>query len=300
MLKRIAKWLLIGLATLAVGLGAFVLWHVRAYDASTTKVYDVALTPITLRDDPATLERGKHLAESLGECTECHGQNLAGGRVENMGPLGEVVFPNATPGARLKRYSDAELSRLIRHGIKRDGTTVRLMPSNNNTWWPDEDVAALIAWLRARPAVQGDPGVFQVTAMGKVLDRLDSIPIDVARRIDHQAPRSAPKPSADAHYGSFVGTSCRGCHGVTLAGGPIPGAPPDMAVPLNLTKHQSGLAGWSYDDFKTLIQTGKRKNGKKLDPFMPVGSLRAMNDVELEALWLYLQSVPPRPFGERS
>jgi mono/diheme cytochrome c family protein len=300
MWRRIVKWLLIALATLAAGVGIFVFWHVRQYDQSTSKVYEVPPRPITLSSDAATLERGKHLAESLGECTVCHGDNFAGGRVENMGPLGRVVIPNATAGARLNAYSDAELARLIRHGIKRDGTTVRLMPSSNNTWWPDEDVAALIAWLRARPAVQGDPGVFEVTAMGKVLDRLDSIPIDVARRIDHQAPRRAPKPNADAHYGSFVGTSCRGCHGVTLAGGPIPGAPPGMAVPLNLTKHETGLAGWSYADFKTLVQTGKRKNGRKLDAFMPVESLRAMNDVELEALWLYLQSVPPRPFGERS
>jgi mono/diheme cytochrome c family protein len=300
MWKRIVKWLLIALGTLAAGAALFVLWHVRKYDQSTSKVYDVPLKPIALGSDAATLERGKHLAESLGECTTCHGDNFAGGRVENMGPLGQVVFPNVGPGARLKLYSDAELARLIRHGIKRDGTTVRLMPSNNNTWWPDEDVAALIAWLRARPAVQGDPGVFEVTAMAKVLDRFDSIPIDVARRIDHRAPRNAPKPNADAHYGSFVGTSCRGCHGVTLAGGPIPGAPPDIAVPLNLTKHESGLGGWTYDDFKALVQTGKRKNGKKLDPFMPVDSLRAMNEVELEALWLYLQSVPPRPFGERS
>jgi mono/diheme cytochrome c family protein len=202
-------------------------------------------------------------------------------------------------GGRLAAYSDAELARLIRHGIKRDGTTVRLMPSGNYSWWPDDDVAALIAWLRAQPAVAGDPGVFEVTAMGKLLDRFDSIPIDVARRIDHRAPRRAPAPRADAHYGSYVGTACRGCHGVTLAGGPIPGAPPGMAVPLNLTRHTTGLAGWSYDDFKAMVQSGKRKNGKPLDAFMPVDSLRGMNDVELQALWLYLQSVPPRPFGER-
>lgn len=300
MWKRIAKWLLVGLGVAVASLACFVFWHVRAYDRSTTKIHDIALAPITLRDDPATLERGKHLAESLGECTECHGDNFAGGRVENMGPLGRVVIPNATAGGRLRGYSDAELARLIRHGIKRDGTTVRLMPSSNYTWWPDEDVAAVIAWLRKRPAVPGDPGVFEVTAMAKVLDRFDSIPIDVARRIDHQAPRRAPAPSADAHYGSFVGTSCRGCHGVTLAGGPIPGAPPDIAVPLNLTRHPTGLAGWTYDDFKTLVQTGKRKNGKPLDPFMPVASLRAMNELELRALWLYIQSVPPRPLGERS
>jgi mono/diheme cytochrome c family protein len=299
LLKKIAKWALLGLGVLGLGLAGFVLWHVRAYDQSTSKVWDLPLAEVARRDDAATLERGKHLAESLGECVVCHGANLAGGRVEPMGPLGRIVIPNASPGGRIKSYSDAELARLIRHGVKRDGTTVRLMPSNVNSWWPDEDVAALIAWMRSLPAVGGDPGVFEMTAMAKLLDRFDSIPIDVARRIDHARVGKSPAPAANAAYGAYVGTSCRGCHAPTLAGGPIPGAPPGMAVPLNLTSHETGLKGWTYDDFKTLIHSGKRRNGKQLDPFMPVDALRNLNEVELSALWAYLQSVPPRPFGER-
>jgi len=299
LLKKIGKWALIGVSAIGLSVTGFVLWHVHKYDQSTTMVYDVALVELPKRDDAAALERGKHLADSLGECTVCHGAGMAGGRVEPMGPLGRIVIPNASPGGRLKAYSDAELARLIRHGVKRDGTTVRLMPANVNSWWPDEDVAALIAWLRARPAISGDSGVFEVSAMAKVLDRFDSIPIDVARRIDHARIGKSPAPAANAVYGAFVGTSCRGCHAPTLAGGPIPGAPPGMAVPLNLTRHETGLKSWSYDDFKALVQSGKRKNGKPLDAFMPVDSLRAMNEVELSALWLYLQSVPPRAFGER-
>jgi len=299
LLKKIGKWLLIGLGVIGLGVAGFVMWHVRAYDQSTAKVYDIPLVELPRPGDAASLARGKHLAESLGECTICHGDGFAGGRVEPMGPLGRVVIPNASPGGRIKDYSDAELSRLIRHGIKRDGTTVRLMPSNVNSWWPDADVAALIAWMRSLPAVSGDPGVFEITAMAKLLDRLDSIPIDVARRIEHDRVGKSPAPAPNAAYGAFVATSCRGCHAPTLAGGPIPGAPPGIAVPLNLTKHETGLKGWTYDDFKALIQSGKRKNGKQLDPFMPVDALRNLDEVELSALWLYLESVPPRPFGER-
>jgi len=299
LLKKLGKWALIGLGAPALGLACFVLWHVRAYDQSTTRRYDIPLVEIPRRDDAAALERGKHLAESLGECVVCHGKGLAGGRVEPMGPLGHVVIPNASPGGRIKDYSDAELSRLIRHGVKRDGTTVRLMPANVNSWWPDEDVAALIAWMRSLPTLSGDPGVFEVTAMGKLLDRFDSIPIDVARRIDHGSVGQSPAPAANATYGAYVATSCRGCHAPTLAGGPIPGAPPGLAVPLNLTPHETGLKGWTLDDFKAVIHSGKRKNGKPLDPFMPVDALRNLNEVEITALWAYLQSAPPRPFGER-
>ncbi len=70
-------------------------------------------------------------------------------------------------------------------------------------------------------------------------------------------------------------------------------------MPLNLTVHETGLKGWTYDDFMAVVRDGKRKNGKELDPFMPVQTLRAMNETETRALFAYLQSLPPRPFGER-
>jgi hypothetical protein len=70
-------------------------------------------------------------------------------------------------------------------------------------------------------------------------------------------------------------------------------------VPLNLTPHETGLKGWTYDDFMALLRSGKRKNGKPLDPFMPVLALKNLSELETRALWAYLQSVPPRPFGDR-
>jgi hypothetical protein len=90
-----------------------------------------------------------------------------------------------------------------------------------------------------------------------------------------------------------------GEHAWSEVGRRSPAAPPDIAVPLNLTPHETGLKSWTYDDFKAVIQSGKRKHGKQLDPFMPVDALRNLNEVELTALCAYLQSVPPRPFGER-
>jgi len=301
MWKRIAKWTALVVGVLIAAVAAFVLVEVIRFDRSTSRVYDVPVPAIVRSTDPAVIARGKHLAESLGECTVCHGASMGGGRAEPLGPLGTMIIPNVTNGrdGRLAAYSDGELARLIRHGIKRDGRTVRLMPSTNCSWWPDEDVIALVSWLRTVPPVDGDPGVVELSVMAKVLDRLDAIPIDVARRIDHTSTTRPPPPSPDARYGAFVATSCRGCHGATLAGGPIPGAPPGLPVPLNLTRHETGLKGWTYDDFLALLRDGRRKNGKPLDPFMPVESLRNMNEIETRALWAYLQSVPPRPFGER-
>ena len=301
MLKRVVKWGAVAVLLLAMGTAGVVIAEVRAYDASASKVYAVPLPAVERSTDPAVLERGRHLAESLGACILCHGSNLGGGRDERMEPMAHIVVPNITTGkdGRGNLYSDAELARLIKHGVKRDGTTVRLMPSTDFGWWPDEDVAALISWVRAQPPVDGDPGVTEVSTMGKILDRIDSIPFDVARRIDHQHLPSAPPPAADASYGYFVATACRGCHGATLSGGPLPGAPPDLPVPLNLTPDPTGLGGWTFDDFHRVIETGKRRDGTPLKPLMNVDALRKMNDTELHALWAYLQSVPAKPFGGR-
>ena len=125
------------------------------------------------------------------------------------------------------------------------------------------------------------------------------IPIDVARRIDHQQRPVAPPPTPTAAYGTFLANACRGCHGATLSGGRIPGAPAEMAIPLNITPHETGMAGWTYADFDKLLSTGMRKSGKALDPMMPVTELGKFNQIERQALWAYLQTVPAKPFGDR-
>ena len=62
---------------------------------------------------------------------------------------------------------------------------------------------------------------------------------------------------------------------------------------------QTGLAGWAYTDFDKLLSTGIRRNGKTLDPMMPVTELGKFNQTERQALWAYLQTVPAKPFGGR-
>jgi len=284
-----------------VGGGAWAGYQVHAYNASMGRTYDVPAAAITRSTDPAVLDRGKHIVESIGACSskDCHGGDFGGGEPIKMGPLGTMQGPNITAGGRGGEYSDAELARLILHGIKRDGHGLTFMPAQDFAWWPDEDVIAVISFLRTVPAVARPSGGIQLGLLAKVLDRQDMIPIDVARRIDHQHRPTAPAPAPTAAYGTFLANACRGCHGATLSGGRIPGAPPEMAIPLNITPHETGLAGCAYADFDKLLSTGVRKNGKTLDPMMPVTELGKFNQTERQALWAFLQTVPAKPFGER-
>jgi mono/diheme cytochrome c family protein len=264
-------------------------------------VYDVPAPTIVRSSDAAVLARGKHLAESLGGCAtaDCHGADLAGGKPLKMGPLGTLTSPNITAAGRGANYTDGELARLILHGIKKDGHSVAFMPSQDFSWWPDDDVQAVISYLRTVPPVSRPDGVFELGILAKVLDRRDLVQVDVARRIDHGKRPSAPKPEPTAIYGAFIGRMCFGCHGKSLSGGPIPGAPPSMAVPKNITAHETGIKDWTFADFDRALMTGVRKDGSKMDPMMPIEALGKMNGVEKQALWAYLRSVPPAPFGGR-
>jgi hypothetical protein len=299
--KRILKVVaLVGIIVL-IGGGAWAGYQAHAFNGSMARIYTLPTGQIARSTDPAVLERGKHIAESIGACAskDCHGADFGGGNPIKMGPLGTMVGPNITTGGRGGDYSDAELARLLLHGVKRDGRGLTFMPAQDFAWWPDDDVLAVISYLRTVPAVARPSGEMQLGLLAKVLDRVNMIPIDVARRIDHEHRATAPMPAPTAAYGTFLANACRGCHGATLSGGRIPGAPAEMAIPLNITPHDSGLAGWTYTDFDKLLSTGIRKNGKTLDPMMPVTELGKFNQTERQALWAYLQTVPGKAFGGR-
>jgi mono/diheme cytochrome c family protein len=301
MLKRVLKWIGIVVVVVLVGAGGFAAYNARAYSQSMAKVYDVPLPSITRSTDAAVIARGKHVAESIGACaaSDCHGADLAGGKPMVLGPLGTITAPNITPAARGGQYSDGELARLILHGIKRDGKSAQFMPSQDLNWLPDEDVQAVISYLRTVPPIDKPDGKIEVGLLAKVLDRRGMVAIDVARQIDHGKRAAAPTPAPTAVYGAFLSKSCMGCHGEHMAGGPIPGAPASMPVPKNITPHETGLKGWSFADFDRVIMQGLKKDGNKLDPFMPIDAFSKMNEVERQALWAYLVTLPPQPFGAR-
>lgn len=299
--RKIGSWIGAGLLLIVVGVAVYVTLQVLAYDASMRKTYSVPLPGVVRSNDPAVLARGKHIVEAIGGCSaqDCHGADLAGGRTIKMGPLGNITGPNITPGAPAAAYSDAELARLIRYGIKRDGRSLTFMPAQEIAWLPDADLSALVSYWRTVKPVQKADGPLEVGLLGKVLDRREQIAMDVARRIDHGKIQKPNEPAPTAEYGFLLSRACTGCHGDKLSGGKIPGAPSEFPPPSNLTPHETGLQGWTYADFERLLATGIRKNGKKLDPFMPIESLSKLNALEKQALWAYLRSLPPTPYGQR-
>jgi mono/diheme cytochrome c family protein len=306
-MKPVLKRVLLGVASVlvvaALGGGGFACVQTSAYDASLEKVYDVPLTTVTRSTDAVVIARGRHLAEAVAPCSSshCHGTDLGGAQFpSSMGPLAEFNGPNLTRVGIAATYSDAELFRLLRHGIKRDGRSVRFMTVPAFNWLPDDEIVAVISYVRTVPPVERPNGKNVVGTVGKVMDRQADVAIDIARRIDHAHANDdlAPPPSPTATYGRHLAKLCASCHGPTLSGGHVPGTPPSMAIPLNLTPDATGLAGFSYEEFDRVLTTRIRKNGKPLDEFMPA-TFGKLDDTEKRAVFAYLQTVPSRPFGQR-
>jgi mono/diheme cytochrome c family protein len=303
--KPLLKKILIGVgatvAVLAAGGGIFLWAQTSGYEAGMAKVYAQPVPDVKVSTDPAVLARGKHLAFSLTACatSDCHGTDLGGGEPIVMGPLGTLVGPNITQGGLGAAYTDGELARLLTSGIKKDGRSVRFMPVQDFAWLPDADIAAVVSYVRSVPAVDKPSAPSEVGLLGKVLDHNRKIVLNVARYLEEHPREVAPPPAPTVAYGRFVAKLCTGCHGETFGGGPIPGAPADLPIPTNLTPHETGLKAWSYDDFARLLDSGIKKNGETLNPFMPLPALTAMDETERKALWAFLQSTPPLVFGSR-
>ncbi len=50
---------------------------------------------------------------------------------------------------------------------------------------------------------------------------------------------------------------------------------------------------------KKYVRQGKRPDGTAINEFMPWRVFANMTDDGVHAIWLYLQSVPPKPFGNK-
>jgi mono/diheme cytochrome c family protein len=120
-----------------------------------------------------------------------------------------------------------------------------------------------------------------------------------AALIDHQAGPRKVEPAPTKEWGEVMIQVCTGCHGPELSGGKLPGAPPEWPESANLTQHETGIKGWTYEDFKRATTEGKRPDGTNIDPFMPWKAYAGMDEVDRQALWEYLKTAKPKPKGNR-
>lgn len=267
--------------------------------------YDVAVTPLREAEPgPAVsvAEHGEHLAIIRG-CVDCHGADGGGKAYANDPAMGRLWAPNLTTGAGGigTRYADADWDRSVRHGVGPDRRPLIFMPSHE--FWPlsDEDLASIIAYYRTLPPVDRAAPESRPGPLARLLHVTGRMALVPAKLVDHDAARpEAPAPAATVAYGAYLATGCTGCHGPGLTGGKIGGGDPTWPPAANLTPDPAtGIGAWSESDFKQALRKGARPDGSEIHPAMPVKATQHMTETEMEALYVYLMSLEPRPYGQR-
>lgn len=302
-MKKILKWLGIVLLVFA---GLIIIGLSAAYiqtEARLKRVYDVPRDAVSIPTDAAAVARGERLFRFRG-CLACHGDQLEGKVYLDDPALGRVAAGNLTngEGGFGVTFTDADWIAAIRYGIRPDGTPLLFMPSTEFYYLSDGDLVDVIAFIKSVPPVDHVQAPSSLSFTGRAVVALfpeatfmpaELIPIDSPRPI-------APEPGITPEYGEYLTYSCKVCHGPTMSGGVIPAFPSDYPPTPNLTWGEgSRLPAWEEQDFINFLRTGM-SHGKHVDAkYMPWTSYQFMTDDEMRAVWVYLQSLPKKAYGNR-
>ena len=243
------------------------------------------------------VERGRHLVKARYGCTECHGSNFGGGIMIDNAAIGRVLGPNITSGrgSVTQAYRAADWDRIVRHGVKRNGTPA-LMPSQDFQGMSDQELSDIVSFIRSQPPVDSVVPAPTLGPVGTMLIATGKFTLSADVIGSHDKPHAVAPPKAEptADFGRHLAATCTGCHRSDLGGGTIIGGDPSWPPAANLTSGPDGLGGWTFADFTRAMREGKRPDGTVFQqPMANVsGYTQRMTETELKALWSYLRSVP--------
>lgn len=272
-MKRILKWTGITIVSIVAVL-LIIIYAGSEY--RLRQKFDIAASAIDVPTDSAGLDRGRHVFETRG-CEGCHGQGLAGQVFFDVPMVARLVAPNVVRA--IKAYSNPELARLLRHGVRPNGSGVVVMPSSMFYNLDDTDLAGLIAYLRTLPDKGSDTlratSIRVLARAGFAMGKFKLEPLNIT----HDAPRvtNGPDPAARGEY--LAKSSCSECHGQRLEGS-------------EETPALSIVAGYSQAEFARLMREGVPRDGRKLDLMGEVARSRFVHfsDEEVGALYTFLST----------
>ena len=239
---------------------------------------------------PEQFRRGRTIAS--GFCDACHSTagTFTGGR--DLGehlpmPIGRFIAANLTPAGQLSQWSDGEIFRAIRNSVGADGRRLFIMSLTNVGKLSDDDIHALIAYIRSVPAAgqQTPSPPDQLNPLGLVMIGAGLVP---AGNPVFTGTVTGPPKAATAEFGAYILSyqDCRTCHGTDLLGG-VPGQFGPLGPSLAVVKN------WKPEEFIATLRTGTDPYGHQIDgTVMPWRTLGKMDDEELGAIYAYLKDQP--------
>ena len=277
-----------------------------------------------------SVERGEYLVRGPGACGSCHtpmgpltknkndrrmgpipGMELAGHVYQE--PFGQVTMANITPGGPIASWTDEEVIRAIREGIRPDGSVIgppMLIPVYKHL--SDTDVKSIVLFLRTLPAVKNKlpPSQYNMPlppSYGPPVEYVADIPVE--NTVEYGAYLAGPVAHCilchtdwgeegkgimkffmnPPDYKGLMRLPGLGQGGMVMEGG---------TVAANITSHPTALGRYTDDEVKKMITQGIHPSGIKLMPAMPYANYAKMTDADLDALIAYLRTIPPHPVSE--
>lgn len=278
---------------------------------------------------PAVVGHGEYLVRHVLLCYDCHSERdwtrysgpakppLGAGRPcmdrntkavgINFGMAGfpgRLCIRNITPDVDtgIGSWTDGELARAIREGVSRDGEALfPIMPWFMYRHMSDEDLIAVIAYLRSQPPVKS----FRP-------ERQLDFPLNIIFRF-YPRPLTGPVPAvprSDAvAYGHYLAkvARCEFCHTARIRGQVEPqrdrlyagGVPFVMGTRTvyskNLTPHPTGIGGWTKEMFiaRFRVHTEPFPVAEEDNSEMDWVAFSGMTDQDLGAIWDFLQTLRP-------
>jgi len=219
---RVLGWVSLVLIVSATVLAIYV---ARNWD----RTWDIPAPDLHASSDPSIIARGEYLVTGPAHCTECHVSSFAkfqhfyeegkkhvtltGGYAFPLGPIGTLYSKNLTPDpdTGIGRYTDPQIARMLRYGVRPDGqaSIPLLMPFGNMS---DEDIVAILSFLRVQPPVRNVIPENEWTMVGKVMRTF----VAAAKpNLDVHPSHSAPPQEPTVARGEYIARSvanCGGCH----------------------------------------------------------------------------------------
>ena len=263
-----------------------------------------ATTNRQFESTPQRLERGRYLATALLGCTTCHtprdftkhgapavaGMDFAGQSIDLVGFPGHIVASNISPDKETGagNWSDDQIARAIREGIKHDDTTLfPLMPYTLYKNLSDEDLASVVVYLRSLASVRNPLPKSQINFPVNYLVR------GVPEPVTH--PVQGPNPSDTMARGKYLVTLGCGCHDAKkqlhFAGGEKLVGPWGDLTSVNITPDPSGIGYYSESTFIAAMRTGY-VGARELNQIMPSGEFKGLTDDDLKWMFAYLKTLP--------
>ena len=289
------------------------IWAIVRGDVSVfviTAAFSAMFSQSAFAEDPeALLTRGDYLVNVVAACGNCHtkptpdllpipGMHLAGGRRFSILP-GIAYSKNLTPDrdTGLGSWNDEQVIRAIREGVTKEGNLIGPpMPIALYTKIADDDVKAMVAYLRSVPPVRNEipeskykielhaePPAKDVKAPPKT-DKIayGEYLVNVAHCLECHTPFEA---NGEPDYAKRAGAGGRAFF-------PIEGKPVRAR---NISSDpETGIGSWTDEEIKKAITQGINKDGKKLIPPMPYRYFKNLTADDLDAIVTFIRTLPPQ------